>query len=116
MDTACSSSIYCLHNAVTAIEHGDCESAIVAGANLITGPEQFLATSRGGYLSKNSACHTFDAKADGYARAEGVSAIYLKRLSSAVRDNDNIRAVIRATAINALVLARNLRSLNTNLT
>jgi acyl transferase domain-containing protein len=56
---------------------------------------------KGGVISPTSACHTFDASADGYGRAEGVSAIYLKRLSAALRDGDTIRAVIRGTAINS---------------
>ncbi|CAG8904561.1 unnamed protein product [Penicillium egyptiacum] len=101
LDTACSSSIYCLHNAVNAIKAGECEGAVVAGANLIMGPEQHLGTMKGGVLSPTSTCHTFDASADGYGRAEGVSALYIKRLSAALRDGDPIRAVIRGSAVNA---------------
>ncbi|KAI1820376.1 hypothetical protein F4861DRAFT_533744 [Xylaria intraflava] len=48
-----------------------------------------------------STCHTFDASADGYGRAEGIGALYLKRLSDAIRDGDPIRGVIRGTAANA---------------
>ncbi|KAI9789487.1 MAG: Type I Iterative PKS [Peltula sp. TS41687] len=101
LDTACSSSIYCLHNAVNALENGECDSAIVAGANLVTAPEQHLGTMKGGVLSATSTCHTFDISADGYGRGEGVSALFLKPLSSAIRDGDNIHAVVRATAINS---------------
>ncbi|KAI1278192.1 putative polyketide synthase [Xylaria sp. FL0933] len=101
LDTACSSSIYALHHAVNAIKNGDCDGAIVAGANLITSPEQHLGTAKGGFLSPTSACHTFDTSADGYARAEGVNAIYIKRLSSAITDKNPIHAVIRGTAINS---------------
>ncbi|KIA75786.1 polyketide synthase [Aspergillus ustus] len=101
LDTACSSSIYALHHAVTAIKNGDCDGAIVAGANLITSPEQHLGTARGGFLSPTSTCHTFDASADGYARAEGVNAIYIKRVSAAMEDENKVYAVIRGTAINA---------------
>ncbi|XXG97441.1 hypothetical protein Hte_003742 [Hypoxylon texense] len=101
LNTACSSSIYCLHTAVSALYAGDCTGAIVAAANLILAPEQHLETMRAGILSKTSACHTFDASADGYGRAEGVNAIYIKRLSSALKDGDKIWGVIRATALNA---------------
>lgn len=52
-------------------------------------------------LPTASTCHTFDASADGYGRAEGIGALYLKRLSDAVRDGDPIRGVIRGTAVNA---------------
>ncbi|KAI0096909.1 polyketide synthase-like protein [Nemania sp. FL0031] len=100
-DTACSSSLVCLHTAAAALQNGECDGAIVAGANLINGIEQHMATVKGGVISPTSTCHTFDVAADGYGRAEAVSAVYLKRLSSAVRDRDPIRAVIRGTAINA---------------
>ncbi|CAJ2508342.1 Uu.00g133680.m01.CDS01 [Anthostomella pinea] len=101
IDTACSSSIYCLHSAVSAIRNGECAGAIVAGANLITSPEQHLGTMKGGVLSPTSTCHTFDASADGYGRAEAVSAVYLKPLSSALQDGNKIWAVIRGTSVNA---------------
>lgn len=89
--------------AVNGIKNGDCDSAIVASVNLLTTPEQTLATSKAGVISPTSTCHTFDASADGYGRAEGANAVYIKRLSSAIRDRDNIMAVIRGTAVNAYV-------------
>ncbi|KAJ2999377.1 hypothetical protein NUW58_g15 [Xylaria curta] len=101
LDTACSSSIYCLHNAVNAIRSGECDGAIVAGANLITSPEQHIGTAKSGVLSPTSTCHTFDARQMGDGRAEAVSTVYLKRLSAALRDKDKVWAVIRGTAINA---------------
>ncbi|PHH61958.1 hypothetical protein CDD81_7707 [Ophiocordyceps australis] len=101
LDTACSSSVYSLHNAVIALKNGDCQGAIVAGANLVTSPEQHIGTAKGGVLSATSTSHTFDSAADGYGRAEAVNAIYIKRLSAALKDGDRIRAVIRSTAVNA---------------
>ncbi|OTA57978.1 polyketide synthase [Hypoxylon sp. EC38] len=101
IDTACSSSIYCIHSAVSAIRNKECDAAIVAGANLITSPEQHLGTMKGGVLSPTSTCHTFDASADGYGRAEAVNAVYLKPLSSALRDGDKVWAVLRGTSVNA---------------
>ncbi|KAI1800129.1 polyketide synthase [Daldinia bambusicola] len=101
LDTACSSSIYCLDSAVNALKRGDCDSAIVAAVNLIASPEQCLATMKTGVSSPTSTCHTFDASADGYGRADAVNAIYLKRMSLAMRDKNKIRAVIRATAVNS---------------
>ncbi|KAI1098670.1 polyketide synthase-like protein [Jackrogersella minutella] len=101
LNTACSSSLYCLHTAVSAIRAGDCDGAVVAAANLILAPEQHLETMKGGVLSPTSTCHTFDIAADGYGRGEGVDAIYIKRLSSALRDGDKIWGIIRATSVNA---------------
>lgn len=53
-----------------------------------------------GVLSPDGTCKTFDASADGYSRGEAINAIYIKKLSDAIRDGDPIRAVIRATASN----------------
>ncbi|KAI1081301.1 polyketide synthase-like protein [Whalleya microplaca] len=101
LDTGCSSSLYCLHNAVCALRSGDCDGAVVASANLITSPEQHMGTMKGGVISRTSTCHTFDIAANGYGRAEAVNAVYLKTLASARRDGNKIWAVIRGTAINA---------------
>ncbi|KAL9032522.1 MAG: hypothetical protein Q9214_007935, partial [Letrouitia sp. 1 TL-2023] len=78
-----------------------CDGAIVAGANLIQSPEVHIATTKTGILSKASQCHTFEESADGYGRAEGVGALFLKRLSDALRDKDPIRSIIRGTATNS---------------
>lgn len=53
-----------------------------------------------GFLSADGKCFTFDSRANGYGRGEGVGIVVLKRLSDAIRDNDTIRAVIRGTASN----------------
>lgn len=86
---------------MSSIRNGDCDSAIVAGSNLILGPDAQLLSVKFGALSPSSTCHTFDATADGYARAEGFGALYLKRVSDAVAGGYPIRAVVRGTAINA---------------
>ncbi|CAJ2508383.1 Uu.00g134090.m01.CDS01 [Anthostomella pinea] len=101
LDTACSSSIYCLHLAVAALQAAECDGAIVAASNLIMMPTPHVAAMKAGMLSPTSTCHTFDVSADGYARAEAVDAIYLKRLSTAIQDNDTIHAIVRGTATNS---------------
>jgi acyl transferase domain-containing protein len=74
--------------------------AIVGGVNLIITVDQHMNTAKLGVLSPTSTCHTFDASADGYGRADAVGALYLKRLSDAIRDGDPIRGVIRSSATN----------------
>lgn len=59
---------------------------------------------KAGMLSPTSTCHSFDSSADGYARGEGINAIYLKRLSTAIQNADNIYAIVRGTAINSSVI------------
>lgn len=87
--------------ACVALENGECDGAVVAGANLIQSPEQHMGTMKAGVLSKTSTCHPFDISADGYGRADGIGALYVKRLEDAIRDGDPIRSVIRGTAINS---------------
>ncbi|KAI0538949.1 BcBOA9 protein [Xylaria digitata] len=80
---------------------GEINGAVVGGTNLILDAATQMAVDKMGVLSHTSTCHTFDASADGYGRAEGIGALYLKRLSDALRDGDPIRGVIRGTAANA---------------
>ncbi|KAI5241413.1 ketoacyl-synt-domain-containing protein [Aureobasidium subglaciale] len=101
VDTACSSSLYALHLACQSLIAGDSEAAVVGGTNIINDIEQHIASVRLGVLSPSSTCHTFDERADGFGRGEGICAIYLKKLSTAVADGDHIRAVIRSTAVNS---------------
>ncbi|KAI0427506.1 putative polyketide synthase [Xylaria sp. FL1042] len=101
LDTACSSTMYCFHSAVRSLQAGDCDGAIVAGANLITSPEQHLGTAMAGVLSPRSTCCSFDESADGYGRAEGINAVYLKRYSSALEHGDRIWAIVRSCAVNS---------------
>lgn len=96
--TACSSSLVALHEACLSVSRGDCEGAVVGGANLILAPGMTSAMSEQGVLSPDGSCKTFSADANGYARGEAISAIFIKPLPSAIRDGNPIRAVIRATA------------------
>ena len=50
---------------------GECEWAIVAGANLLPSLDSFKVCEDAGMLSPDQRCFTFDERANGYARAEG---------------------------------------------
>lgn len=72
----------------------------MTGANLILGPEGSVLLSNLNFVSPDSVCYSFDHRANGYARGEGIAAVVLKPVADAVRDGDMIRAVIRGTASN----------------
>lgn len=100
IDTACSSSLVAIHLACQALRDRDCDMALAGGVNLILAPELFIALSHSRMLAPDGRCKTFDAAADGFARAEACGAVVLKRLSDAERDGDRILAVIRGSAVN----------------
>lgn len=100
INTACSSSMHALHSACSAIRNGECDGAIVGGSNLVLTVDQQMNTAKLGVLSPTSTCHTFDESADGYGRAEGVGALYIKSLDAALKSGDPVRAIIRSTATN----------------
>ncbi|KAH6623121.1 hypothetical protein F5144DRAFT_539024 [Chaetomium tenue] len=101
IDTACSSSLVALHQAVLSLRSGESKLACVTGANLILTPEQFVVESSLHMLSPSGHCRMWDAGADGYARGEGVVAMFIKTLSQALADGDHIEAVIRGTGVNS---------------
>ncbi len=100
VDTACSSSLVALHRAVTAMHNGECEIAIVGGANAILSSSIYVALANANMLSEDGKCKTFDASADGYVRGEGMGAVLLKPLNRARSDKDYIYGTIRGTAEN----------------
>ncbi|KAJ5910086.1 Acyl transferase/acyl hydrolase/lysophospholipase [Penicillium tannophilum] len=99
--TGCSAALVALHEACLAVSRGDCEGAIIGGANLIMAPGMTVAMTEQGVLSPDGSCKTFSADANGYARGEAVSAVFIKPLAQAIRDGNPVRAVIRATASNS---------------
>ncbi|KAJ4291251.1 hypothetical protein N0V88_006252 [Collariella sp. IMI 366227] len=101
IDTACSSSLVALHQAVLSLRSGECKMACVAGANLILTPEQFVVESNLHMLSPTGHCRMWDAGANGYARGEGIAALFIKTLSQALADGDHIEAIIRETGVNS---------------
>jgi acyl transferase domain-containing protein len=100
LKTACSSSLTGIHEAVMGLRSGSCSGAIVAGTNLIFSPTMSIGMTEQGVMSPEGRCRTFDANANGYARGEAINAIYLKKLSDAIRDGDPVRAIIRHTGLN----------------
>ncbi|KAI2631585.1 hypothetical protein GGS21DRAFT_150278 [Xylaria nigripes] len=99
LDTACSSSLVCLHLAMQSIRTGESNMALVGATNLILAPHTSNHLSTLSFLSKDGKSQSFDHKANGYSRGEGVSFVVVKSLAEALRDGDCIRAVIRGTSV-----------------
>jgi acyl transferase domain-containing protein/NADPH:quinone reductase-like Zn-dependent oxidoreductase/acyl carrier protein/ubiquinone/menaquinone biosynthesis C-methylase UbiE len=100
VDTACSSSLVAVHLACRSIWNQQCSLAFVGGVNLILRPEGTIGFSKASMLAPDGRCKSFDARANGYVRAEGAGLLLLKPLSRAISDGDSIYAVICASAVN----------------
>jgi malonyl CoA-acyl carrier protein transacylase len=100
VDTACSSSLTAVHLACQSLRSEECRIALAAGVNALLAPELFIALTKAHALAQDGRCKTFDARADGFARAEGCGVVVLKRLSSALAEGDRILALIRGSALN----------------
>lgn len=101
INTACSASLVALSLACCALKNGTIEGAVVGGGCLQLSPLLTEMMAVEGTLSADGSCKSFDANANGFARAEGITAIYIKRLEDAVRDGNAIRSIIRGCGTNS---------------
>jgi acyl transferase domain-containing protein len=100
VDTACSSGLVAAHLAARSIWSGESDQAVLGGVNLILKPELQIGFSTGGFLAPDARCKTFDARANGYVRSEGVGVLILKPLRKAVADGDQVYATLIGSALN----------------
>lgn len=98
--TACSSSLVAVHQAIRALQSFDCDGAIAGGINYMLVPDIYVCLTKGGFLSPEGRCKTFDESANGYVRSEGCGLVFLKRIEDAVKNKDNILSIIYGSAIN----------------
>ncbi|MEB3967814.1 type I polyketide synthase [Mycobacterium ulcerans] len=100
IDTACSSSLSAIHLACQSLRLRETDLALAGGVSATLRPETQIAISAWGLLSPEGRCATFDAAADGFVRGEGAGVVVLKRLTDALRDQNQILAVVRGSAVN----------------
>ncbi|KAJ5610338.1 polyketide synthase protein [Penicillium lagena] len=100
IDTACSSSGVAINRACRALASGECDYALVGGVNTISSPNTYIDLSVAGFLSPTGPCKPFSVDVDGYCRGEGVGLILLQRLDDAVRDGNEVHAVLPGYGVN----------------
>lgn len=100
IDTACSSSLVAFHYACQDVWRGECEMAVVGGANVMLRPEYPMGMCKGHFLSRDGECKSFDERGDGYGRGEGAGAVLIKPLQAAIDAGDPILATVDATGTN----------------
>ncbi|KIJ60835.1 polyketide synthase [Hydnomerulius pinastri MD-312] len=99
IDTACSSALAAMHLAIQAVRNGECDQAVVAGANAVRSALECVAFSQLGVLSPDGISKSFDEDGNGYARGDVASAVVIKRHDLAVKDHDRIHATLVGTAM-----------------
>ena len=99
VDTASSSSLVAVFQAMRSLQDGNCNLALAGGVNAILAPVNSLLMSKAGLLSPDGRCKSFSKEADGFGRGEGCGILVLKRLSDAKRDQDRIMAILRGGAV-----------------
>ena len=82
LDTACSSAIAALHGAALCVGSADCPAALTTAVTLMLVPHVSVSYARAGMLSADGRCKTFDARANGYVRGEGVGGLVVGRVAA----------------------------------
>lgn len=100
VDTACSSTLVAIHLACQSLRNGECEMAIAGGIKINILPIERGIDDDAGIRSPHDITRSFDNDADGISSGEGVCTLLLKPLDKAILDGDNIRAIIKGSAIN----------------
>ena len=93
-DAACASSMAALLDACRLLQNRQVDTMLAGAADRCMEAPTYAKFSAIGALS---ATHStpFDARANGFVMGEGAGVLLLKRLSDAIRDDDDIKAIIR---------------------
>ena len=100
VQAACSTSLVAIHLSIQSLLNGECSMALAGGVAVWVPHEAGHLYKEGSVLTKDGHCRAFDAKATGTIFGNGAGVVLLKRYDDAVRDGDNIYAIIKGSAIN----------------
>ncbi|AUH63833.1 type I polyketide synthase [Paracoccus zhejiangensis] len=100
VQTACSTSLVALHMACQSLTSGECDMALAGGVTIEMPHGRGYLFKENEILSPDGHCHAFDHRAEGTVFGSGSAVVVLRRLADALADGDNIRAIIRGSAIN----------------
>lgn len=97
-DAACASSLVGIHMAVNSLKNHECGKCVVAAASIASDQKGYY-TAEGAMSSDGHTC-PYDKNGTGFVPGSAAAAVVLKRYADAVRDGDNILAVIKGSAMN----------------
>ena len=99
VQSACSTSLLAVAEAVESIRKGQCEVAIAGGAAITFPINSGHLYEEGAMLSEDGHCRPFDENAQGTLFSDSVAAVVLKDKAQAERDGDTIYAVIKGVGV-----------------
>lgn len=100
VQTACSTSLVAIHVACQSLLARECDMALAGGSSIDLPHGRGYRYAEGEILSSTGRCRAFDDAADGTLFGSGAAVVALRRLDDALRDGDNIHAVILGSAVN----------------
>jgi non-ribosomal peptide synthase protein (TIGR01720 family) len=100
VQTACSSALTAVHLACQSLLCGESDMALAGGMSVKVPHRVGYLRDLDSVMSPDGHCRPFDAQSGGTVFTSGGGVVALKRLSDALADGDDIRAVIRGSAVN----------------
>ncbi|KAK8124331.1 uncharacterized protein PG998_000090 [Apiospora kogelbergensis] len=100
IDVGCSTGMVAVHQACQSLRSGESDVSIVGSAAADLSPDTFNILGISGFVGPTGKCFAWDERAEGYGRGEAVASLVLKPLAAALRDGDNVHAVLRETGVN----------------
>ena len=100
LNTACSTSLVAICEAVEALRGGRCGMALAGGVAIQCPPRSGYLAQEGTMLSPDGHTRSFDAQAAGTVFSDGAGVVLLRRLADALADGDPVIALIRGGAVN----------------
>lgn len=100
VDTACSSSLVAVHQASRSLLMRECLIAVAGGVRIYSKPYKGHLYQEGMTNSKDGHCKAFDEDSSGIVSGEGAGVVVLKKFEDAIKDKDQIYAVIRSSVVN----------------
>ncbi len=99
VQSACSTSLLAVAQAVESIRQGYCDMAIAGGVAITTPINSGHLYEEGAMLSKDGHTNTFDSNSTGTIFSDGAAVVLLKEKRQAELDGDTIFAVIKGIGI-----------------
>ena len=100
VQSACATSLVAVCQAAQSLMNYQCDMALAGGVSATFPQHRGHVYSDGGIVSVDGHCRPFDAAATGTVFGHGVGVVLLKRMEDAVRDGDQVYAVLRGFAVN----------------